>query len=236
MALVIARIASGNAETDETLAEALEGLGSPAGEHWTASLEAAGTGSWELVLDGAPRRKDHHIDWEIVPGDGSVRYRKLLQNGERCPDKVRRCARAVVWEAIQFRENPIRQVNPRLAAAFEEAVWRELRAEDMGPLQVRFGMWREGFDGTKYVCKVEYEAVHAPHRPLPWSWWSSLARTPDDVSAELRRALVARRKRQAEAQAIIARTRRQAARRRRPVPAAARAAASRAASDALHTA
>src|SRR5207249_9991 len=114
---------------------------------------------------------------------------------------LKRALRKLLWEAIQFRENPVWSVDPVLAEAFEKAVWTELRHEEMKPLQVRFGVWREGPDGTKFVCKVEYASAS----DRPWSWWSSLVRTPDDLQHELQKALVARRKRRA-AQALAAKS------------------------------
>ncbi|HVC65396.1 MAG TPA: hypothetical protein VNF52_07930, partial [Candidatus Dormibacteraeota bacterium] len=63
------------------------------------------------------------------------------------------------------------------------------------------GVWREGPDGMKFVCKVEY--VSASDRP--WTWWSSLVRTPDDLHHEMQKALVNRRKRRA-AQALAAKS------------------------------
>jgi hypothetical protein len=197
------------------LRDHLEQLGTPDTERWGVGvLASAPGGSWEVVLEGPPRRKACHIDWEIVEKDGATRYRKLFHDGDRTPEAVRHHVRNLVWECIQFRDNPIRVMSPELAEAFEEAVWAVLRNESLGPLQVRFGVWREGFDGVKFVCKVEYEAVPSPARPLPWSWWSSLVRTPEDLTLELDRALAARRRRRLEAQAIIARTRRRALRRR----------------------
>ena len=83
----------------------------------------------------------------------------------------------------------------------------------MNPLHVRFGIWREGFDGMKFVCKVEYASVPCPTRQLPWTWWSSLVRTPEDLGFELQKALVARQKRQVAAAAAAARARLRAARR-----------------------
>src|SRR2546428_12343401 len=71
----------------------------------------------------------------------------------------------------------------------------------MKPVQVRFGAWHEGPAGMKFVCKVEYASAS----DRPWSWWSSLVRTPDDLQHELQKALVARRKRRA-AQALAARS------------------------------
>jgi hypothetical protein len=80
-------------------------------------------------------------------------------------------------------------------------VWNELRHEEMKPIQVRFGVWREGPDGMKFVCKVEYASAS----DRPWTWWSALVRTPDDLRHELQKALVARRKRRA-AQALAAKS------------------------------
>ena len=59
----------------------------------------------------------------------------------------------------------------RLGEAFEDAVWDLLRHEDMRPVQVRFGVWREGPDAMKFVCKVEYSSAAR----VPWSWWSARA-------------------------------------------------------------
>src|SRR5262249_17416428 len=92
----------------------------------------------------------------------------------------------------------IRTHNPKVGEAFEEAVWGLLRHEDMKPVRIRFGVWREGPDGMKFVCKVEY----ASDRRVPWSWWSSLVRTPQDLAVELTRALAGRR----EGQAVVARS------------------------------
>ncbi len=224
MALQISRISVGNPRMNAGLRDVLEQLGAPENERWSALVVASNPGAtWEVVLDGPPRRKAFHIDWEIVENDGASRYRKLFHDGERSPQTVRHRVRSVIWECIQFRDNPIRSMSPGLADAFEEAVWSALRNEGLGPLQVRFGVWREGFDGTKFVCRVEYETVHAPIRPLPWSWWSSLVRTPEDLALELHRALGARRRRQIEAQAIIARTRRRRLRQRGVQPLLARA-------------
>ena len=193
MPLSISRMAVGDPATDAQLRQILAAIGVPATEDWTASVNSSRSGAWEVVLDGAPRSKSDHVDWEIVPRDGHVRYRKMfLGRDEQCPDHFRRVIRKLLWESVQFRENPIQRVSPQLGEAFEETVWNLLRHEDMNPIQVRFGVWREGPDGMKFVCKVEY----ASNRRVPWSWWSGLVRTPQDLANELTRALAARRKRQ----------------------------------------
>jgi len=193
MALSISRMAVGDPETDHQLRRILEAVGVPANEDWTASITGSRSGAWEVVLDGAPRAKSDHVDWEIVQRDGHVRFRKMfLGRDEQGLDHFRRVIRKLLWESVQFRENPIQKVSPQLGEAFEETVWNILRHEDMNPIQVRFGVWREGPDGMKFVCKVEY----ASNRRVPWSWWSGLVRTPQDLANELTRALSARRKRQ----------------------------------------
>ena len=221
MALTVTRMSVGDAETERALAMALDELGVPVGEDWTASLTlSSAAGAWEMVLDGAPRLKADHIDWEIVQRDGRARYRKLFQGkNEQCVAHIKRCVRQLFWEHIHFQENPIKAINPALADAYEQAVWGVLRYAEMNPLHVRFGVWREGFDGMKFVCKVEYAAVPCPTKQLPWSWWSSLVRTPDDLGLELQKALVARQKRQVAAAAAAARARLRAARRAATPPA-----------------
>jgi hypothetical protein len=188
------RLSIGNAETEQALSAILEDLGVPEGEDWSVSIFAPSVGAaWEVVFDGAPRTKADHFEWEIVQHEGSARYRRLFQGkDEKTVEHLKRCVRKLLWECVHFKENPIRNVNPRLGDAFEETVWALLRGEDMRPVQVRFGIWREGPDGMKFVCKVEY----ASDRRVPWSWWSSLVRNPQDLGNELQRALASRRKRQ----------------------------------------
>ena len=194
MSMNISRLSIGNEETELGLREILEELGVPEGEEWTASITApSATAAWEVVFDGAPRTKPDHVDWEIVSHGGASRFRRMfLGKDEQTLDYFKRSVRKLLWECVQFKDNPIRTQNARLGEAFEEAVWSLLRHEDMKPVQVRFGVWREGPDGMKFVCKVEYSS----DRRVPWSWWSSLVRNPQDLANELTRALANRRKRQ----------------------------------------
>lgn len=202
MALTITRISVGDPDSDRALRQVMEEVGVPAGEEWSASIACSRGGAWEVVLDGAPRTKSVHFEWEIVQKDGHARFRKhFLGREEQNVDHFKRAFRKLMWEAVQFRDNPIRNVNPRLGDAFEETVLNLLRYEDMNPVQVRFGIWREGPDGMKFVCKVEY----ASDRHVPWSWWSALVRTPQDLAVELQRALTARRKRAAISPALALR-------------------------------
>src|SRR5687767_8894659 len=216
MALSISRIAVSAPAIDQQLGEILESVGVPSHEDWTASITCSRSGAWEVVLDGAPRAKSDHVDWEIVQRDGHVRFRKMfLGRDEQCPDHFRRVIRKLLWESVQFKENPIQKVSPQLGEAFEETVWNILRHEDMNPIQVRFGVWREGPDGMKFVCKVEY----ASNRRVPWSWWSGLVRTPQDLANELARALAIRRKRQVVSPSLgTLRRARRAVPASRPVP------------------
>jgi hypothetical protein len=193
MALSISRMAVGDSAIDQQLRNILEAVGVPSNEDWAASITCTRGGAWEVTLDGAPRAKSDHVDWEIVQQDGHVRFRKMfVGRDEQASDHFRRVIRKLLWESVQFKENPIQKVSPALGEAFEETVWNILRHEDMSPIQVRFGVWREGPDGMKFVCKVEY----ASNRRVPWSWWSGLVRTPQDLANELTRALAVRRKRQ----------------------------------------
>jgi len=193
MSLSIARVSVDSTETERALRHVLEEVGVPASEHWTASITATRTGAWEVVLEGAPRIKCEHVDWEIVEHAGGTRFRKMcLGKGEQNVEHFKRVARKLIWESVQFKDNPIRNVSPKLGDLYEETVLGLLRNEDMNPVQVRFGVWREGPDGMKFVCKVEY----ASDRRVPWSWWSGLVRTPQDLASELQRALAIRRKRQ----------------------------------------
>jgi hypothetical protein len=195
MALRVEQVSLGDSDVERSLAAILSELGAPQEEAWTGSVTSTPGGAWEIVMEGAPRRKAEHIDWEILDHGGKARYRKLFQGArERHPEHVRRCVRNLIWESIQFTENPIKAVNPVLAESFEDTVWELLRDEDMHPVQVRFGVWREGFDGMRFVCKVEYATKPSPRPRFPWSWWSSLVRTPEDLRGELQKALVTRRR------------------------------------------
>jgi hypothetical protein len=200
MGLTIDRVLIANSETERAIRGALEAVGVPPGEEWSASMTALSRSSaWELMLQGPTRTKSAYFDWEIVEGDGAARYRKLFQGkDEQNVQYVRNGVRKLVWSRIQFDDNPIRSHDEALGQAFEDAVWELLRHEEMRPLQVRFGVWREGVESLRFVCKVERHATPPFDGQLPWSWWSSLVRTPQELAAELDKALQARRKREAE--------------------------------------
>jgi hypothetical protein len=195
MTLSVEQISLGDSDTERSLIETIAELGAPPEETWTAAVTCTPGGAWEVVLEGAPRRKADHIDWEIVEKGDHARYRKLFHGArEQQVEHLRRCVRNLIWESVQFTENPIKAVNPVLAQSFEDVVWDLLRHEDMHPVQIRFGVWREGFDGMRFVCKVEYATKPSPRPRFPWSWWSSLVRTPEDLRSELEKALTQRRR------------------------------------------
>jgi hypothetical protein len=204
MGLTIDRVLIANSETERAIRGALEGVGVPPGEEWSATMTALSrTSAWELILEGPTRTKSAYFDWEIVEGDGAARYRKLFQGkDEQNVQYVKNGVRKLVWSRIQFGDNPIRSHGEALGQAFEDAVWELLRHEEMRPLQVRFGVWREGVESLRFVCKVERHATPPFDGQLPWSWWSSLVRTPQELAAELDKALQARRKREAETLAL----------------------------------
>jgi hypothetical protein len=214
MALSVEQITLGDAEAEQALSAVMAELGAPIEERWSASVTATPGGAWEVVLLGASRRKADHIDWEIVETTAGTHYRKLFQGAqERQVEHLRRCLRTLVWESIHFTENPIKTMSPALAQSFEDVVWDLLRHEDMRPVQIRFGIWREGFDGTRFVCKVEYATKPSPVPRFPWSWWSSLVRTPQDLRSELDKALAQRRRNRPASLAKFAKTSRPAAHR-----------------------
>jgi len=200
MGLTIDRVLIANSDTERAIRGALEGVGVPPGEDWTATMTALSRSSaWELILQGPSRTKSAYFDWEIVEGEGAARYRKLFQGkDEQNVQYVKNGVRKLLWSRIQFGENPIRTHDEALGQGFEDAVWELLRNEEMRPLQVRFGVWREGVESLRFVCKVERHATPPFDGQLPWSWWSSLVRTPQELGAELDKALQARRKREAE--------------------------------------
>ena len=195
MGLTITAVSIGDAEIQREVREALSNLGAELGEDWTARIIADGNRAWEFILDGPRRSMAPLADWEIVRREESARYRRILQGqDEQRPEYVKNVARRVLWQRIEFRENPIRNVSGDLGSAFEEAVWDVLRHEPQ-PFQVRFGVWRDGPEALQFVCKVETTQTCGPARAT-WRWWSPLVRRPEDLSARLREAMEGRRRRQ----------------------------------------
>jgi hypothetical protein len=195
MALIFRSVQVGNHEIERLLSQSLQEMGTPADEDWGIAIQAASPdAAWEVVLDGPARPKSAHVDWEIVQ-NGTCHYRKLfLARAEHTVEAVRLSLRRLFWDGIRFKDNPIKSKDLTLASAFEEAVWSLLRAEEMEDVDVRFGVWREGPDEPRYVCKIEHETTPSPLPRFPWTWRSSLLRTPKELKGELAKALAARRR------------------------------------------
>jgi hypothetical protein len=184
-------VAVGNAELERELAASLRRMDCPGHESWSAALAVQGQ-SWELLLVGAPRRAV--VDWQVTAAGAGTSYRRVLHGAhQRTKAFILRLVRDLVWNAIRFRENPVRQQDQRLGEQFEEAVLDALRQETLPPLDVRFNVWHDG-DVLQFVCKVEGQSTPAwDARELPWRWWSPLVRTPAELGAHLRAALRTRR-------------------------------------------
>ena len=106
--------------------------------------------------------------------------------------------RARLEERIQFSESTQWVQQTPLAAAFRQALCDTLVTEDVERLRVRCGVTREGHsDELRFMCKVEVAGDGAALGPAayPWSWWSPLMEKPDELVAELRRALRTRQER-----------------------------------------
>jgi len=95
---------------------------------------------------------------------------------------------------VEVRDNPIASCDPTLGAALERAVGDALKDEGLGPVEVRFSLWRDGSPAVSFVCKVEAPGDAASGTP-PWRWWSWLSRRPDQLREDLVRGLRARRQR-----------------------------------------
>src|SRR2546428_9124851 len=67
MGLTIDRVLIANSETERAIRGALEGVGVPPGEDWTATMTALSRSSaWELILQGPTCIKSAYFDWDIV--------------------------------------------------------------------------------------------------------------------------------------------------------------------------
>jgi hypothetical protein len=210
MPLNLQRVSLGSASIERTLIQALKELGAPADEDWNLTLTAPSPdAAWEVVLEGPYRSKSEHVDWEIV-ANGHGRFRKLFQGqAEHTVHRVRLAVRNLIWDGIRFGDNPIRSVDVALANSFEETVWSLLRDEEMDLVDVRFGVWREGPEEPRYVCKIEHETAPSPLPRFPWRWRSSLLRSPRELKLELGKALANRRRERPAVLATFAARKRQ---------------------------
>jgi hypothetical protein len=210
MPLNLLRVSVGNATIERTLVQALKELGAPADEVWNLTLMAASPdAAWEVVLEGPYRSKSEHVDWEIV-ANGHGHFRKLFQGqAEHTVHWVRLAVRNLIWDGIRFGDNPIRSVDVAAANALEETVWQLLRDEEMDMVEVRFGVWREGPEEPRYVCKIEHETAPSPLPRYPWRWRSTLLRSPRELKIELGKALAMRRRERPAALAAFTARKRQ---------------------------
>jgi hypothetical protein len=95
---------------------------------------------------------------------------------------------------IQFPQGSAWAEDTPLASAFKEALCEALLTEDIERIRVRCGVARDEANSLRFMCKVEYAGDDA-NRGLasyPWSWWSPLMEKPEELGAELRRALRSR--------------------------------------------
>ena len=76
-------------------------------------------------------------------------------------------------------------------------------------VDVRFGVWREGPEEARFVCKIEHETAPSPLPRYPWRWRSSLLRSPRELKIELSKALSTRRRERPAVLAAFAARRRQ---------------------------
>ena len=187
MGLTIDRVLIANSETERAIRGALEAVGVPPGEEWTATMTALSRSSaWELTLQGPTRTKSAYFDWEILQQRRPGPLPQALPGQGRADRRLRQArVRKLVWERIQFRENPIRAHDERPRARPSRSPCGACSVtRTWGPLHVRFGVWREGLDGMKFVCKVE-SRLPAPTASSPGAGGRRWSARPQDLAAEL---------------------------------------------------
>jgi hypothetical protein len=106
-------------------------------------------------------------------------------------------ARDRIARRIQFPDGATWATDTPMAARFRDALCDALLSEDIERIRVRCGVARDEDDALRFMCKVEYAGDGSAEgaAAYPWSWWSPLAEKPEELVAELRRALRARRER-----------------------------------------
>jgi len=100
-------------------------------------------------------------------------------------------ARERIEKRIEFPKGSVWAEQTPLASAFKDALCDALLTEDIDRIQVRCGVTRDEGDSLRFMCKVEYSGDRAAGGlgAYPWSWWSPLMEKPEELGAELRRAL-----------------------------------------------
>lgn len=199
MGLRMGRISVEDPRKEKALEEALVEVGCGLGEHWTARITTDARAAWELVLEGPQRFQATDPGWRVSPRNGAgARYRRFLRGeSEKSVEFVKSIVRQLLWESIQFGDNPIWSHDARLGQAFEQAVWTVLRDQQKEPVHVRFNVWQDEPDGLRFVCKVEaVGGAGSDMRQPPWRWWSPLVQTPDELGSELEQAMARRQRRE----------------------------------------
>jgi len=100
---------------------------------------------------------------------------------------------------IEIVDNPVAAEDPALGRALEHEVRRLLKADDVGPVAVRFRICRDETEGLRFICKVENPPFDGEDGRVQWRWWSPLMETADQFRSALTEGLRVRRERQAGA-------------------------------------
>jgi len=98
-------------------------------------------------------------------------------------------------ERVHILDNPLGAEDPGLARTVESVARHLLKADDVGPVEVRFRVCREEGHELRFICRVENPPWEGEGRPEQWRWWSPLMETADDFRAALEEGLRVRRDR-----------------------------------------
>jgi hypothetical protein len=98
-------------------------------------------------------------------------------------------------DRIDILPNPIAAEDPSLAQTVEQELIRLLHDEDVGPVAVRFRVYRDEPAGLKFICKVENPPFDGEDRRAQWRWWSPLMKTAEDFRSAFEDGLRLRRER-----------------------------------------
>jgi hypothetical protein len=189
MPLHIGRLSVEEAGRRFDVREALEAVGSPEGQDWRVEILDEPDGC-QMIVEGARRLRPAGPEWhQTTLASGETRYRRRICGADECtPRALRHALRQLVWENIEFRENPVWSEDAETADALEQVAWELLSAHELPPLHVRLGTWR-GEPGTRrFVCKVEAKTLGEGGVP-PWRWWSPILGSVDELATWLQHVL-----------------------------------------------
>ena len=98
---------------------------------------------------------------------------------------------------IEILDNPIAAEQPALARSLEAELRRLLKDADVGTVEVRFRVCRDGTAGeaVRFICKVENPPCDGEDGRVQWRWWSPLMETVQDFRTALEEGLQVRRDR-----------------------------------------